>query len=178
LGHGNLPLERFLALLAASSIRVVADVRSNPASPRHPWFERAALARELESRGLSYRWFRDLGGRLPYHPDEHEHPALPREWQRLYAAAMNRPAFHQACEHLVGLAASAPLAMLCAEIDPARCHRSLLADKLTVMGSRVVHILGPDEAVDHALSGDLEIRTAPSGEQTRLVYLGRQLSIL
>lgn len=177
-GHGNLPLERFLALLAASSIRVVADVRSNPASPRFPWFERAALSRELESLGLSYRWFRDLGGRLPRHAEEREHPALRHEWQRIYAAAMNRPAFHRACEDLLGLSSSALVAVLCAELNPERCHRFLLADKLTVMGARVVHILGREEAVDHVLHAELEVRDGQGEETSRLVYAGRQLSML
>jgi uncharacterized protein (DUF488 family) len=162
IGHSNLSLERFLALLAESSIRVVADVRSNPASSRSPWFERAALARELESRGLSYRWFRDLGGRRPRHPDDALHPALCHEWQRIYAAAMNRREFHRSCEDLLGLASSALVAVLCAERDPGRCHRSLLSDRLTVMGARVVHILGSDGENGLAL----------------LFYSGRQLSML
>ncbi|HUT77061.1 MAG TPA: DUF488 domain-containing protein [Polyangia bacterium] len=178
LGHGALPLERFVALLSGSSIRVVADVRSNPASPRFPWFERAALARELESHGLSYRWFRVLGGRLPPNPEEREHPALTHEWQRIYAAAMNRPAFHSACENLIGLSASALVAVLCAELNPERCHRFLLADKLAVMGARVVHILGPEAAVDHTLHPELEVQYGQGGEPSRLVYAGRQLSML
>lgn len=178
IGHGNLPLERFLERLAGSSIRVVADVRSNPASPRFPWFERAALSRELECRGLSYRWFRDLGGRLPFDPEERQHPALLHEWQRIYAATMSRPAFHRACEDLLGLASSALVAVLCAELDPERCHRFLLADKLVTMGAKVVHILGPEDAADHALHGDLEIRAGQDGGFPLLFYSGRQLSML
>jgi uncharacterized protein (DUF488 family) len=178
IGHGDLSLERFLSLLAASSIRVVADVRSNPASARFPWFERAALARELESLGLSYRWFRELGGLRPRDPDEAAHPALGHEWQRSYAAAMNRPEFHLACANLIGLAASSLTAVLCAEKRPESCHRSLLADKLIVMGARVVHILGPDAAEEHHLHPDLEVQPGLSDPGSRLIYSGRQLSML
>ncbi len=178
LGHGDLSLERFLSLLSDSSISVVADVRSNPASVRFPWFERAALARELESRGLSYRWFRELGGRRSRDPDESEHPALGLGWQRTYAAAMNRPEFHRACADLIGLSASAFLVLLCAERNPERCHRVLLADKLTVMGARVVHILDAHEAVDHSLHPDLQVCPGRDDPNSRLVYSGRQLTIL
>lgn len=178
LGHGDHSLERFLSILSASSIRVLADVRSNPASPRFPWFERAALASELESRGLSYRWFRELGGRRPHDPDEVRHPALPHEWQRNYAAAMNRPDFHFACADLIGLSASAQVAVMCAEKKSANCHRFLLADKLMLMGARVTHILGPDDVIDHVFSPDLEFIPSMDDPSSRLLYSGRQLTIL
>jgi len=178
IGHGDLSLERFLSLLGSSSIRVLVDVRSNPASWRFPWFERSYLSRTIDSIGLSYRWIRELGGRRSDDPDEGDHPALPREWQRSYAAAMNRPPFHLACANLIGLAASSVVAVMCAERDPEHCHRLLLSDKLTVMGARVVHILGPDEAVDHSLHADLELKPGLHDPGSRLIYSGRQLTML
>jgi uncharacterized protein (DUF488 family) len=136
-GHSDLTLERFLLILEKSSVRLVADVRSNPASTRFPWFERNALASELEGRGLFYRWFRSLGGRRPRIPGEERHTALAEEGLRRYAAGMNTAAFHRACEELLGLAASTVAAVLCAERDFRRCHRWLLADKLVLMGDRL-----------------------------------------
>jgi uncharacterized protein (DUF488 family) len=172
LGHSDRSLEEFLAILERSSIRLVADVRSNPASTRYPWFERNALSSELENRGLFYRWFRDLGGRRGATPGEDRHTALGDESFRRYAAAMNTPAFHDACIELLGLVASTVAVVLCAERDFNQCHRQLLADKLQLSGARVVHILGIDDAVEHELHPDLEV------VEGALTYRGRQLPLI
>jgi len=172
LGHSDHTLEEFIEILGRSSVRLVADVRSNPASARFPWFERNALAAELERRGLFYRWFRDLGGRRPATPGEDRHTALADPSLRRYAAAMNTPRFDERCAELLGLAASTVAVVLCAERDFRQCHRHLLADKLVLAGSRVVHILGADDAVDHELHPDLEV---VDGE---LIYSGRQLELI
>jgi uncharacterized protein (DUF488 family) len=172
IGHSDRTLEEFLVLLEKSSVRLVADVRSNPTSARFPWFERAALASELEKRGLVYRWFRDLGGRRPATPGEEEHTALADEGMRRYAAAMSTPEFAAAAADLLGLAASAVVAILCAEADHRQCHRRLLADRLHMMGAEVVHILGPDDSEAHEMHPDLVV------EGGRLVYRTRQLSMI
>jgi uncharacterized protein (DUF488 family) len=172
LGHSDLSLEGFVEILGRSSVRLVADVRSNPASARFPWFERHALATELERRGLFYRWFRELGGRRPATPGEERHQALPDPGLRRYAAAMNTAVFDKSCAELLGLAASTVAVVLCAERDFRQCHRQLLADKLLLSGARVVHILGADEAVEHELHPDLEV---VDGE---LIYCGRQLELI
>ena len=38
------------------------------------------------------------------------------------------------------------LCIMCAERDPARCHRSLIADLLMVQGAEVIHLLDREEA--------------------------------
>ncbi|MBW2278098.1 MAG: DUF488 domain-containing protein, partial [Deltaproteobacteria bacterium] len=138
LGHSDHTLEELMEILGRSSVRLVADVRSNPASARFPWFERSALATELERRGLFYRWFRDLGGRRPATPGEERHAALADPAMRRYAVAMNTAAFGESCAELLGLAASTVAVVFCAERDFKQCHRHLLADKLVHAGSRVV----------------------------------------
>ena len=64
IGHSNHPADRFAALLKAHGIRLLADIRSQPASRFLPQFNRAALAPMLEASGIAYRWLVDrLGGR-------------------------------------------------------------------------------------------------------------------
>ena len=172
LGHSDRTLDQFMAILERSSIRLVIDIRSNPASARFPWFERNALSRALEDRGLTYRWLRELGGRRPFTPGEEQHVALDDEGMRRYAAALNTAEIGQSCQTVLGLAASTVAALLCAERNPADCHRALLADKLQVMGARVVHILGIDDAREHELHPDLEL----VGDG--LYYRARQLSLI
>lgn len=43
IGHGNRPLDEFMALLRQARIERLVDVRAFPASRRHPQFARAAL---------------------------------------------------------------------------------------------------------------------------------------
>jgi uncharacterized protein (DUF488 family) len=171
-GHGALDLDAFFLLLERSAIKLIADVRTNPAAARLPWFERHALAHELEACGVSYRWFRDLGGWRTPSGGESRHTALSDEAERRYAAAMNTVDFTARCSEIVGLSASTNAAILCAEVDPAACHRRLLADKLFLLGVRVVHILGMEDARDHSLHPDLII------ENGVMIYRERQLTLM
>ncbi len=172
LGHSDRTEEQFFSILEKSSIRLVADVRSNPASARFPHFERRALASALEKRGLVYRWFRDLGGRRPSTLREEEHTALAEAGLRRYAAVMNTGEFTTCARDLLGIAASTVAVILCAERDFRRCHRHLLSDKLQLLGARVVHILDVETAEEHVPHSDLIV------EGERLVYRKKQLDLL
>lgn len=173
IGHSNLSMEVFLRMLEASSIRLVADIRSNPASSRFPHFERHFLANELESRGIAYRWFRDLGGRVSASiPGEENHTALDDPALRRYAAWLSSPGARDPLEGVMGLAASTVAVLLCAERDFRNCHRRILSDRLHYMGIRVVHILDSETAVPHPLHPDLQLH----GD--RLLYFRRQLPLI
>ena len=172
LGHSDLSIEEFFSIIGRSSVRLVADIRSNPAATRFPWFERHALALEIEKHGLSYRWFRSLGRRKPPIAGTDIHIALAQETDRRYAAAMNTAAFDQSCNDLIGLAASTVTVILCAERKPEDCKRRLLADKLMTMGVRVVHVLGLEESVEHVIHPGLEL------DHGKMLYRGKQLSLI
>jgi uncharacterized protein (DUF488 family) len=62
---------------------------------------------------------------------------------------MATPAFAAAVARLEEAAAGRTAAVLCAEADPRRCHRQLVADALTARGAQVVHILGPGVSERH-----------------------------
>ena len=42
--------------------------------------------------------------------------------------------------------------MACTEAVPWRCHRSLIADALTIQGVEVRHLIGPSSTPTHALT--------------------------
>lgn len=172
MGHADLSLEEFFSIIERSSVRSIADIRSNPAAPRLPWFERHALAMEIEKHGLSYRWFRSLGRHKSNIAQADIHVALGKEEDRRYAAAMNTPAFERSCKDLIGLAASTVTVLLGAKKDRENCQRRLLADKLMTMGVRVVHILGLEESQEHVMHPGLEV------ERGKLFYRGKQLSLI
>lgn len=149
IGHGNRSAEEFLALLTASGIRQVADVRAYPASRRHPQFARGALERSLTHAGIGYAWEGSaLGGRRrPL-----KHSALRSPGFRAYADHMMTDEFREALDRLTALARERPAAIMCAERLPWKCHRYLIADSLTARGLVVAHIMVPGRVQNHELS--------------------------
>jgi uncharacterized protein (DUF488 family) len=128
LGHGDRQLAEFLACLDDYEVRAVADVRSFPASRRQPWFTREALEAAVAESGRLYRWFgRELGGMRAVPYEEHMETAL----------------FRQGMDRLVALARAEVTAVVCAERDPAACHRRHLARLLRAEGFEIRHILEP-----------------------------------
>lgn len=171
-GHSDRTIEQFLRIIEKSSIRLVVDVRANPASARFPHFERAALALELDRRRISYRWFRGLGGKQKETPLAAQHTALREQSDRNYAAAMNTPEFETRLEELYGLLASTVAVILCAERDFERCHRRFLSDKIVLMGAEVVHIIDETEAVIHVVHPDLDV------SEGKILYRKKQLDLI
>ena len=151
IGHSTRTADEFAELLDRHGIRQVADVRSLPQSKRHPHFSRDALAAFLESRGVTYRHFRELGGLRRPRPD-----SLNTAWQhpgfRGYADHMQTDEFRRGLAALVRFASSATTTVLCAEAVWWQCHRRLLADALVVRGVPVRHILSAAEPKPHELS--------------------------
>jgi len=47
--------------------------------------------------------------------------------------------------------------LMCAESNPADCHRSHIADWLVGQGHKVVHLLAPGRAVEHAVHPQEEL---------------------
>ena len=151
-GHSTRSLETFLALLAEHQIRLLVDVRRYPASRRYPHFAQEPLAAALEAVGIAYRHDADLGGRRSARKDS-ANTAWRSAGFRGYADYMETPAFDQAVARLVALAgAPPPVAVMCAEAVPWRCHRQLIADALVARGIAVRHSLGAGQARDHQLS--------------------------
>jgi len=65
---------------------------------------------------------------------------------------METPEFQRAVDQLVRLANEACTTIMCAEKQPAHCHRSLIADYLSVRGTQIRHLVDIDETLDHRLS--------------------------
>jgi len=148
LGHSTLPLEAFLALLAAEGIERLVDVRRFPVSRRHPHFARESLALSLPRAGVQYVHLAELGGHREEGPDS-PHTALPPGPLRGYAQHMATPAFVSALAHLVALARARRTAVMCAEARWSDCHRRLLCDHLVLAGARVRHVRVGAEAEPH-----------------------------
>jgi uncharacterized protein (DUF488 family) len=152
IGHSNHSPARFLELLRAAGIGLVVDVRSVPASRYVPAYTREAMRDWLAQGGIGYRW---LGQQLGGKPRD---AALLTGGRTDYAKVTASADFQAGIATLLEIAAAQPLAMMCAERDPADCHRThLVTPALTTRGADVRHILAdggiePDAALRQRLA--------------------------
>jgi uncharacterized protein (DUF488 family) len=150
-GHSTRSLDELVAMLQVHGVRGVADVRRFAGSRRLPHFNAENLAAELPKRGLAYLPCPLLGGRRKPRAD-----SVNLGWRnasfRAYADYMQTPEFFEGLDHLMEHARATPLAMMCAEAVPWRCHRSLIADALIVRGWTVLDVMSRTKATPHKLT--------------------------
>jgi uncharacterized protein (DUF488 family) len=77
---------------------------------------------------------------------------------------MQTPEFEAGLRTLMQTATSARTVIMCAEAVPWRCHRSLIADALTVRGFQVEHIMSATSTNFHSLTPFAKV------EGTRITY--------
>lgn len=151
IGHSTRTAQELVALLSAARVATLADIRSIPRSRANPQFEGPALARTLASAGIAYVHLPRLGGLRRARKDSPN-----GGWRnasfRGYADHMESPEFEEGLCELRALTKEGPLAIMCAEAVPWRCHRSLLADALLAHGVVVEHIVGPGRTRPHRLT--------------------------
>ncbi len=151
IGHSTRSLNELIQLLRENGARVVMDVRTVPRSRHNPQFNADALAENLRAAGLVYESRKDLGG-LRHPRKDSPNGAWRNASFRGFADYMQTEEFSQAVDSLAARAADEPCVLMCAETVPWRCHRSLIADALTVRGLAVVHIMGPGKTMPHTLT--------------------------
>jgi uncharacterized protein (DUF488 family) len=154
IGHSTHTGEDFLKLLATHGIEVVADVRSKPYSRFNPQFNRDVLLSHLKEAGIRYLFLgKELGGK-PQDPDR------PLADELVFEYIRSRPQFREGLAKLMAEASHAKVCLLCAEADPARCHRGqLLAPELEAQGVEVRHILADGTLLDQK---EVQVQTKPS----------------
>lgn len=137
IGHSRHTADHFVALLRAHAIKRLVDVRSQPASKWAPHFGRAALAQLLTAHAVDYVFMGDALGGRPKGEFYREDGSVD------YARRAAATDFVIGIRQLVALARDRRTTILCAEEDPARCHRRLLVTPaLLRAGARVVHARG------------------------------------
>ena len=157
IGHSTRTLEEFIALLKAHGIERLADIRTVPRSRRNPQFGQDVLPASLAREGIRYEHIPSLGGLRKPRPD-----SVNTAWRnasfRGYADYMSTPEFQSGIAHLIEISRNAPVAIMCAEAVPWRCHRNLVADALTARGIPVEHIVSSGKAQPHKLTSFARIR--------------------
>lgn len=151
IGHSTRAIDEFLEMLKAHSIEELIDIRTVPRSRHNPQFDSGSLNRSLEQAGIAYRHMPGLGGLRKPRPD-----SINTGWRnasfRGYADYMQTPEFERALEELIVAAGARRVAIMCAEALEWRCHRSLVADALTVRGIDVEHIQSATRVKPHRMT--------------------------
>ncbi len=150
-GHSTLPIEQFLAVLAAYRLERLADVRTVPHSRRNPQFNADALDVSLRAATIEYVALRELGGLRQPRVDS-PNGGWRNDSFRGYADYMQTEPFAAGLERLIELSRTRRTAIMCAEAVPWHCHRSLIADALAARGIGVVEILSETSYRDHTLT--------------------------
>jgi uncharacterized protein (DUF488 family) len=146
ISHSTRSIEEFIDLLRAHGARALIDVRRYPGSRRFPQFAKDTLAASLEHAGIEYVHEPDLGGRRSPRKNS-PNTAWRNEQFRGYADHLATPMFEAALTRV--LERKGPVALMCAEAVPWRCHRQLISDVLTLRGHEVRHILSTSRASLH-----------------------------
>ncbi|MDD1678870.1 MAG: DUF488 domain-containing protein [Methanomicrobiales archaeon] len=151
IGHSTRSLPEFIGILKAYRITVVIDIRSIPRSRHNPRFDRDTLAGALGDAGIRYLHCTDLGGFR-----KAEKGSVNTAWTsrafRGFADHMQRGEFSRAIERLIEITENETPVLMCAEGNPYRCHRRLIADALVVRGVRVVHLATRRSGKPHTLT--------------------------
>jgi uncharacterized protein (DUF488 family) len=168
IGHSTLAWKDFLELLRAYRVKRVIDVRSVPRSRHNPQFNQETLSTKLRGARIAYVHLQKLGG-LRHARRDSPNMGWRNASFRGFADYMQTPEFEAGLQRLMKLAVQKRCAMMCAEAVPWRCHRSLIADALTVRGIRVDDIMSSKSLQVHSLIPFARVRghriTYPPSDQ-------------
>lgn len=150
-GHSTLPIEQFVSLLEIYTIALLVDIRTIPRSRHNPQFNGDELAGSLAADQIRYEHLQALGG-LRHPRADSPNGGWKNKSFRGYADYMQTASFQEALGTLIQLSRQQRVAIMCAEAVPWRCHRSLVADALSVRGVPVVEILSATSYRMHTLT--------------------------
>ncbi len=157
IGHSTRSIEEFISLLKSFGIKIVVDVRTVPKSRHNPQFNDEDLEASLKEAGIQYRHLEKLGGLRHAAKD-----SVNLGWRNLsfrgFADYMQTDDFWEGIEELENIGKKEKAAILCAEAVPWRCHRSLIADALTLRKWKVMHILNEKNVKTHHLTPFLKVK--------------------
>lgn len=150
-GHSTRTIDEFLDLLKAHGVEAVVDVRTVPRSRHNPQFNHDTLPASLKAEGIEYIHMPRLGG-LRHARKDSRNTGWRNSSFRGFADYMQTEEFETGIKELIELSRDGRIAVMCAEAVPWRCHRSLIADALSVRNIKVEHIMGPKKLQEHKLT--------------------------
>jgi uncharacterized protein (DUF488 family) len=159
IGHSTRSIEEFLSLLRSNHVTTVVDIRTVPRSRRNPQYNTDSLPVSLAEAGIGYARMSGLGGFRKTRPDS-PNTAWRNDSFRGFADYMQTDEFEKSLNDLIELARRKRVVIMCAEAVPWQCHRSLIADALTVRGVKVRHIIDKAHVNEHKLTSFARVEGA------------------
>ena len=148
-GHSTRKRSELVALLKHFGVDLLFDIRSIPYSGYNPQFNREEMEKEMPRTGIAYEHIAALGGKRP----SQEVIAAAKscsERSHGFAGYMETEEFKRGLDYvLMRVDEGRTVALMCAESDPAHCHRFHVADAVQGRGYGVQHIVKPDDLRDH-----------------------------
>lgn len=166
IGHSTHPIEKFIEILQVYGVEELVDIRTIPKSRHNPQFNKDIFPESLGK--IKYLHIPELGGLRHAKAD-----SLNIGWEnasfRGFADYMLTEEFDKGIAELIDLAQNKQIAIMCSEAVPWRCHRSLIADALTVRGILVEHILSRTSVRPHSMTSFAKV------EGIKVIYPGLNL---
>ena len=157
IGHSTRRTGDFLSVLDAYGIEEVIDVRTIPKSRKNPQFNEKRLSASLKRHKIKYKHIGGLGGLRHALKD-----SINTYWHnasfRGFADYMRTDEFKSNIDALIKIAKKRQVTLMCAEAVPWRCHRSLIADALSVRGVKVMHIFSATNSRCHEITKSAKVR--------------------
>ena len=151
IGHSTRDIEEFVSLMKEYNIKEIVDIRTIPKSRHNPQFNSASLKKDLIKNDIAYKNIKELGGLRKANKD-----SINTFWKndsfRGFADYMQTKDFKEGLNYLMKSSVKKRTAIMCAEILPWNCHRSLIADALTAKGFSVTHLINHNEALEHKIN--------------------------
>ena len=135
IGYSNLPIAEFIDLLKLYGIQMVIDVRTIPKSRYQPDYNQEDLKNTLKLVKIGYRHMRELGG-LRHASKDSSNTGWINPPFRGFADYMQTQEFQKGLKKLEKIAQKKRCVLMCAEGNPLRCHRSLIADALSLKNGK------------------------------------------
>ncbi len=165
IGHSTREFGDFVKMLQGHAITLLVDIRTIPRSRHNPQFNKETIGKALGAQKIGYLHMEELGGLR-----KARHDSINTGWRnasfRGYADYMQTGDFEAGIEKLILLGKKEKVAIMCAEGNPFRCHRSLVADALVTKGVMVMHISSPASASAHVVTKFAKVHG------TRVTYPG------
>lgn len=138
LGHSTRKIHQFLKILLDNEIQYIVDVRSYPTSRFVPQYNKNYLSKYLNKHGIKYEHIIELGGRR--HNTSYIDTSIESRFFSSYAEHMRTQEFKNGLKKLKKIGTKYKTAIICSEAVWWRCHRRMIADRLTFDGWKVYHL--------------------------------------
>jgi ParB-like chromosome segregation protein Spo0J len=135
IGYEKKTIDQFLMLLKAKKIRTLVDARKNPVSQYKPEFSKENLEETLNKSGIKYIHYPKLGvpsqirrklgetGDYAWFFKQYDENVIPKLDEEVDLDTLNYP-----------------IAIMCVELDPTKCHRHRIALALEERGLRGIDL--------------------------------------